>query len=127
MLLYPLINTEFCEHRKYYVPLKFRGHPPLPNFISGYFPYLNNFSISDIVITMIMSVTMTSGGKVSGPQECAGCNKKIHDKFILKVSGKTWPSLCIILSFFSFNHVRLWISEKGQAKVEIIIPNPLLL
>jgi hypothetical protein len=37
---------------------------------------------------MIMSVTMTNGGKVSGPQECAGCNKKIHDKFILKVCHK---------------------------------------
>ena len=23
----------------------------------------------------------------TGPQECAGCGKKIHDKFILKVGG----------------------------------------
>ena len=28
-----------------------------------------------------------SQGKVSDVQECAGCHKKIHDKFVLKVSG----------------------------------------
>ena len=25
-------------------------------------------------------------GKVSDVQECAGCHKKIHDKYVLKVS-----------------------------------------
>ena len=29
-------------------------------------------------------------GKIGGPQECAGCGKKIHDKFLLKVA--TWKS-----------------------------------
>ena len=33
---------------------------------------------------MIMAVKEDSG-KVAGPQECAGCGKKIHDKFLLKV------------------------------------------
>ena len=27
-----------------------------------------------------------SQGKVSDVQECAGCHKKIHDKFVLKVN-----------------------------------------
>ena len=35
---------------------------------------------------MIMAVKEDSG-KVAGPQECAGCGKKIHDKFLLKVSS----------------------------------------
>ena len=25
-------------------------------------------------------------GKIGGPQECAGCGKKIHDKYLLKVN-----------------------------------------
>ena len=33
---------------------------------------------------MIMAVKEDCG-KVAGPQECAGCGKKIHDKFLLKV------------------------------------------
>eukprot|EP00090_Calanus_glacialis_P044307 TRINITY_DN7892_c0_g1_i1.p1 TRINITY_DN7892_c0_g1~~TRINITY_DN7892_c0_g1_i1.p1 ORF type:complete len:222 (+),score=32.37 TRINITY_DN7892_c0_g1_i1:57-722(+) len=44
---------------------------------------------------MIMSVTMTNGGKVAGPQECAGCNKKIHDKFILKAMDLFWHEDCL--------------------------------
>ena len=35
--------------------------------------------------TMIMAVKEDCG-KIGGPQECAGCGKKIHDKFILKVT-----------------------------------------
>ena len=27
-------------------------------------------------------------GKIGGPQECAGCGKKIHDKYLLKVKKK---------------------------------------
>ena len=34
---------------------------------------------------MIMAVKEDCG-KIGGPQECAGCGKKIHDKFILKVT-----------------------------------------
>jgi hypothetical protein len=30
---------------------------------------------------------MATSGQ-TGPQECAGCGKKIHDKFILKVSRR---------------------------------------
>ena len=35
-------------------------------------------------VVMIMAVKEDCG-KVAGPQECAGCGKKIHDKFLLKV------------------------------------------
>ena len=34
---------------------------------------------------MIMAVKEDCG-KIGGPQECAGCGKKIHDKFLLKVT-----------------------------------------
>ena len=34
---------------------------------------------------MIMTATTGVQGKVSEVQECAGCNKKIHDKYVLKV------------------------------------------
>ena len=34
---------------------------------------------------MIMAVKEDCG-KIGGPQECGGCGKKIHDKFILKVT-----------------------------------------
>ena len=37
-------------------------------------------------VVMIMAVKEDCG-KVAGPQECAGCGKKIHDKFLLKVSS----------------------------------------
>ena len=33
---------------------------------------------------MIMAVKEDCG-KIGGPQECAGCGKKIHDKYLLKV------------------------------------------
>ena len=36
-------------------------------------------------VVMIMAVKEDCG-KVAGPQECAGCGKKIHDKFLLKVT-----------------------------------------
>ena len=35
---------------------------------------------------MIMTASGGVQGKVSDVQECAGCNKKIHDKYVLKVS-----------------------------------------
>ena len=35
-------------------------------------------------LAMIMAVKEDCG-KIGGPQECAGCGKKIHDKFLLKV------------------------------------------
>ena len=34
---------------------------------------------------MIMAVKEDCG-KIGGPQECAGCGKKIHDKYLLKVN-----------------------------------------
>ena len=34
---------------------------------------------------MIMTASGGVQGKVSDVQECAGCHKKIHDKFVLKV------------------------------------------
>ena len=34
---------------------------------------------------MIMSVKLECRGRLAGTQECAGCNKKIHDKYVLKV------------------------------------------
>ena len=45
----------------------------------------------EVLGRMIGQVRMTSVGQ-TGPQECAGCNKKIHDKFILKV-GTAHPLL----------------------------------
>ena len=35
-------------------------------------------------LSMIMAVKEDCG-KIGGPQECAGCGKKIHDKYLLKV------------------------------------------
>ena len=35
---------------------------------------------------MIMAVKEDCG-KIGGPQECAGCGKKIHDKYLLKVQS----------------------------------------
>ena len=29
-------------------------------------------------------------GKIGGPQECAGCGKKIHDKYLLKVKKQSF-------------------------------------
>ena len=36
-------------------------------------------------LAMIMAVKEDCG-KIGGPQECAGCGKKIHDKYLLKVT-----------------------------------------
>ena len=47
---------------------------------------------------MIMAVKEDSG-KVAGPQECAGCGKKIHDKFLLKVI-----MMLIMLTSLSVSH-----------------------
>lgn len=38
-------------------------------------------------LAMIMAVKEDCG-KIGGPQECAGCGKKIHDKYLLKVICK---------------------------------------
>jgi len=35
------------------------------------------------------------GGKIGGPQECAGCGKKIHDKFLLKALEMYWHEDCL--------------------------------
>lgn len=43
---------------------------------------------------MIMAVKEDSG-KVAGPQECAGCGKKIHDKFLLKALDMYWHEDCL--------------------------------
>ena len=45
---------------------------------------------------MIMTASGGVQGKVSDVQECAGCNKKIHDKFVLKVSKE--GSLIVIMT-----------------------------
>ena len=37
-------------------------------------------------LSMIMAVKEDCG-KIGGPQECAGCGKKIHDKYLLKVQS----------------------------------------
>ena len=39
---------------------------------------------------MIMTASGGVQGKVSDVQECAGCHKKIHDKFVLKVSKEIY-------------------------------------
>ena len=67
-------------------------------------------------ISMIMSVTMASGGKVAGPQECAGCNKKIHDKFILKVRKIFFCKMFkdFLTNFTSGNAVSIeWLLDSG--------------
>ena len=51
---------------------------------------------------MIMAVKEDSG-KVAGPQECAGCGKKIHDKFLLKV-------IMMLIDRYDVDHVDLLIS-----------------
>ena len=38
----------------------------------------------------IMTASGGVQGKVSDVQECAGCHKKIHDKFVLKVSKEIY-------------------------------------
>jgi len=34
-------------------------------------------------------------GKIGGPQECAGCGKKIHDKYLLKALDMYWHEDCL--------------------------------
>merc|ERR1711997_935545 len=34
-------------------------------------------------------------GKVSDVQECAGCHKKIHDKYVLKALDLFWHEECL--------------------------------
>ena len=46
----------------------------------------SGLSTTHSVSVMIMTASGGVQGKVSDVQECAGCNKKIHDKFVLKVS-----------------------------------------
>lgn len=45
-------------------------------------------------VVMIMAVKEDCG-KVAGPQECAGCGKKIHDKFLLKALEMYWHEDCL--------------------------------
>jgi len=44
---------------------------------------------------MIMSVKLDSRGKVNATQECAGCGKKIHDRFVLKALDMYWHEDCL--------------------------------
>merc|ERR1719225_1592733 len=44
---------------------------------------------------MIMTATTGVQGKVSEVQECAGCNKKIHDKYVLKAMDLYWHEDCL--------------------------------
>ena len=48
---------------------------------------------------MIMTASGGVQGKVSEIQVCAGCNKKIHDKYVLKVStsSSSLPSLTVLI------------------------------
>jgi len=46
------------------------------------------------IVVMIMAVKEDCG-KVAGPQECAGCGKKIHDKFLLKALEMYWHEDCL--------------------------------
>ena len=48
---------------------------------------------------MIMTASGGVQGKVSDIQVCAGCNKKIHDKYVLKVStsSSSLPSLTVLI------------------------------
>merc|ERR550532_3153063 len=43
---------------------------------------------------MITTIGMATAGQ-TGPQECAGCGKKIHDKFILKAVEQYWHEDCL--------------------------------
>merc|ERR1719234_958008 len=43
---------------------------------------------------MITRIGMATAGQ-TGPQECAGCGKKIHDKFILKAVDQYWHEDCL--------------------------------
>merc|ERR1719192_1564076 len=43
---------------------------------------------------MIARIGMATTGQ-TGPQECAGCAKKIHDKFILKAVDQFWHEDCL--------------------------------
>merc|ERR550532_3064851 len=43
---------------------------------------------------MITTIGMATAGQ-TGPQECAGCGKKIHDKFILKAVDQYWHEDCL--------------------------------
>merc|ERR1712130_410760 len=43
---------------------------------------------------MITRIGMATAGQ-TGPQECAGCGKKIHDKFILKAVDQYWHENCL--------------------------------
>ena len=45
-------------------------------------------SVSPSLSVMIMTASGGVQGQVSDVQECAGCSKKIHDKFVLKVSAE---------------------------------------
>lgn len=63
---------------------------------------------------MIMAVKEDCG-KIGGPQECAGCGKKIHDKFLLKVGYKEhWRILRPLLGDISLMPV-FYLAVSGEA------------
>ena len=47
-----------------------------------------NWNSTKSNLDMIMAVKEDCG-KIGGPQECAGCGKKIHDKYLLKVISQS--------------------------------------
>ena len=68
-----------------------------------------NTTLSDqtTIETMIMAVKEDCG-KIGGPQECAGCGKKIHDKYLLKVwryNGQLGETECWLLTRITFETI----------------------
>merc|ERR1712119_61560 len=56
---------------------------------------LSSLTPTHSVTVMIMTASGGVQGKVSDVQECAGCNKKIHDKFVLKAMDLYWHEDCL--------------------------------
>jgi hypothetical protein len=57
---------------------------------------------------MIMAVKLECRGKVGGTQECAACGKKIHDRYLLKVSFD--PDIYLLKVSFGPNRYLLKVS-----------------
>ena len=52
---------------------------------------------AEMISTGMSGAPGGSQGKVSDVQECAGCHKKIHDKFVLKVSGLLFTQSLVLV------------------------------
>ena len=65
---------------------------------SNKFDYCNNFPInlffyfSKMTMSVKAETQKTSG---TGPQECAGCGKKIQDRYLLKALDMYWHEDCL--------------------------------